>query len=257
LPTSNPTFTKTVKECRMNYPPVLRTLGLTAFAITLGAIGASTAAQAQIQTYYHAGAWDAFSGRNDQGGAVCGIGNTNPSDNRRLSIHFEIGGTETVLSASKPDWGIPDNTQVRVVMQIGLNTPWTEQATGHGHDIEWSMDPAAMQWFDRQFRGAASMTVTFPDGNEPPWTIPLAGSTAISDAFGRCIRDLTRQVQAQQSGYGAPPPQGAAPGPTQPFAPQAGPPPGSQPEPEPQPNATQPNGGQPNGPPPDATQPTH
>jgi hypothetical protein len=271
LATPSPTFTKTVKEYRMNYPPALRTLGLAAlglaaFAITLGAAGVSTSAKAQIQTYYHAGAWDAFSGRNDKGGAVCGIGNTNPSDGRRLSIHFDIGGTDTVLSASKPDWAIPDNTPVRVVMQIGLNTPWTEQATGRGHDIEWSMDRAAMQWFDQQFRGASSMTLTFPDGNEPPWTITLAGSSAISDAFGRCIRDLTRQVQAQQPGYGAAPPQGGAPGATQPFAPQAG----SAPAPQPQPSGTQPDdgqpgggqpgggqpgGGQPNGPQPDGGQP--
>jgi hypothetical protein len=42
-----------------------------------------------------------------------------------------------------------------------------------------------MQAFDRQFRAAASMTVTFPEGNEPPWTLSLAGSTAISDTFAR------------------------------------------------------------------------
>jgi hypothetical protein len=80
-----------------------------------------TAALAQIQTYYHAGAWDAFSGRTDSGGAVCGIGTTAAPDNRRLAMHFDIGGTDTVFSASKPDWSIPANTHVTVVMQIGLN----------------------------------------------------------------------------------------------------------------------------------------
>ena len=127
---------------------------LAALAIAL----TPAAAMAQIQTYYHAGAWDAFSGRNDKGGAVCGVGNTNPTDNRRLSIRFDIGGTDTVFSASKPDWSIPDNTQITVVMQIGLNTPWTMQATGHDHSIDWTMDPNAMQTFDQQFRGASSMT---------------------------------------------------------------------------------------------------
>ncbi len=54
------------------------------------------------------------------------------------------------------------------------------------------------------------MTLTFPDGNEPPWTISLTGSTAISDTFGRCITDLTRQVQARRrSSSGAAAPQGA------------------------------------------------
>jgi hypothetical protein len=68
------------------------------------------------------------------------------------------------------------------------------------------------------------MTLTFPDGNEPPWTVSLAGSTAISDAFGRCVRDLTRQVQAAQSQQpnGAP---NGAPGATQPFSAPSSPPP--------------------------------
>ena len=54
------------------------------------------------------------------------------------------------------------------------------------------------------------MTVSFPSGNEPPWTIGLNGSTAISNAFGRCVTDLTQRAGSQQS---APAPTG----PTQPF----------------------------------------
>jgi hypothetical protein len=196
----------TAKECRMKQRPCLAALMM--------ALAPATAL-AQVQTYYHAGAWDAFSGRNDKGGAVCGIGVTQPTDNRRLSIQFDIGGTETVFSASKPDWSIPDNTRVAVVMQVGLNTPWTQQATGHGNAIDWTLDQTTVQTFDRQFRGASSMTLAFPDGNEPPWSLSLAGSTAISSTFARCINDLTRQVQAAQpQGNAAPPPQGA----TQPFS---------------------------------------
>ncbi len=179
-------------------------------------------AHAQVRTYYQAGAWDAFSGRNEKGGATCGVGSTMPPDNRRLSIQFDIGGTDTTFSASKPDWSIPDNTRIKVVMQIGLNTPWTEQGIGHDHTIDWTLAPGSMQTFDRQFRGATSMTVTFPDGNEPPWGMSLAGSTAISDTFGRCIRDLTRQMQsAQPPVTGSPAPQ---PG-TQPFSPSTEAPP--------------------------------
>ncbi len=179
----------------MKYLPFFKTLGLVAIVAAL----APAAAMAQIQTYYRAGVWDAFSGRNDKGGAVCGIGNTNTADNRRFELRFDIGGTDTVLSVSKPDWAIPDGTKVNVVMQIGLNTPWIEPGNGHSHGISWVLDQNAMQPFDQQFRGASSMTLTFPDGNEPPWTVPLIGSSAISDTFARCIRDLTRQVQAAQA----------------------------------------------------------
>jgi hypothetical protein len=245
------TFTTTIKECRMKHFADLKTLSVAAFVAAM----APAAAMAQIQTYYHAGVWDAFSGRNDKGGAVCGIGNTNPSDNRRVSIRFDIGGTDTVLSASKPDWSIPDGTRVAVVTQIGLNTPWTEQGTGQGHSISWVLDPNGMRSFDQQFRGASLMTLTFPDGNEPPWSVPLIGSSAISQTFARCITDLTRQVQAAQAaGAGAAPvPQGA----TQPFAAGAQSAPDAA-APAPQPTGAQPTGGaQPSGTQPTgATQPT-
>ncbi|HBK08651.1 MAG TPA: hypothetical protein DDZ81_22830 [Acetobacteraceae bacterium] len=184
---------------------------LTALMIGL----APATALAQVQAYYHAGAWDAISGRSETGGAVCGISTSAASNMQHFSIRFDIGGTDTTFSSSKPDWLIPDSTHVTVVMQVGLNVPWTLQATGHGHAIDWTLDPNAIQVFDRQFRGAASMTLTFPDGNEPPWVLSLTGSTAISDTFGRCVRDLTRQVQENPPpAAGARAPQGA----TQPFS---------------------------------------
>ena len=178
-------------------------------------MAAPAAALAQVQPYYHAGAWDAISGRSETGGAVCGVSTSAASNTQHFSIRFDIGGTDTTFSASKPDWTIPGDTHVTVVMQVGLNVPWTLQGIGHDHSIDWTLDPNAIQTFDRQFRGASSMTLTFPDGNEPPWALSLMGSTAISDTFGRCVRDLTRQVQANP-----PPPSSAPPSqaPTQPFS---------------------------------------
>ena len=214
----------------MNFSTDVKTLAFTVFGCGLAfaavSLLAPTGASAQIRSYYRAGVWDAFSGRNDKGGAVCGVGNTNPVDNRRLSIRREIDSTGSIFSVSKPGWSIPDNTRVAVVMQIGLNTPWTEQAIGHGQTIEWPLDRGLAQPFDQQFRSSSSMTLTFPDGNEPPWTIPLTGSSAISDTFGRCVSDLARQVQAEQAAVNPDPAaQSQAPAATQPFAPPTGGPP--------------------------------
>lgn len=182
---------------------------------------APAAARAQMQAYYHAGAWDAISGRSETGGPVCGVSTSAASNTQHFSISFEIGGNQTKFSASKPDWSIPGDTHVTVVMQVGLNVPWTLQAIGRDHSIDWTLDPNAIQTFDRQFRGASSMTLTFPDGNEPPWALSLAGSTAISDTFGRCVRDLTRQVQTNPPpAISAPPPQAG----TQPFSTSTPPP---------------------------------
>jgi hypothetical protein len=186
---------------------ILRVGLATAATIALGG-----SAWADMSVYYHAGSWDAFSGPGADGKPVCGIGNTNPTDRRSFSLRLTIGGDNTVMvQAKKPSWTIPTGTQLPVVMQIGLDAPWNMQGIGNGQEVEWTLDSAAMQTFDAQFRRAGSMQVNFPTGNEPPWTIALSGSTAISNAFGRCVTDLTQRAGGQQSP--APAPSGA----TQPF----------------------------------------
>jgi hypothetical protein len=184
----------------------------------------SVAARADESTiYYHAGSWDAFSGRTDSGQGLCGVGTTIPADGRSVAIRFDIGGEDVTFSLSKPNWSVPAGMKLTVVMQIGSEPPWTETAVGDGHRVRWSMDQTAVQLFDSQFRKASTMTLTFPGGNEQPWTLSLNGSTAIDDAFGRCITDLTQRAQAAT--------QNAGPPATQPFgkgsapAPSAAPPP--------------------------------
>lgn len=198
---------------------------LVALAALLGVVPASDAAP--LATYYHAGAWDAFSGRGDDGRLVCGIGNTNPADGRKFTLRFTAGEDPIVFTVTKPTWTIPAGTQASVVMQVGLERPWTEQATGNGQALSWSLDRAAMQLFDAQFRRSTSMTLAFPDGRELAMLVPLAGSTAISEAFRRCISDFSGISQ---------PPRPPAPGmqaPTQPFSPTDGATPPAQPAPAP------------------------
>ena len=184
---------------------VLRT-GVT--ALVLGALAGP--AGAEMSVYYHTGSWDAFSGPGADGKPVCGIGSTNPVDNRSFSMRFAIGGDSVAFQAKKPNWSIPAGAQLPVVVQIGLDTPWNLQGMGNGQVVEWSLDRIAVQTFDAQFRRAGSMTVSFPSGNEPPWTVGLNGSTAISNAFGRCVTDMSARASAQQP---APVPSG----PTQPY----------------------------------------
>jgi hypothetical protein len=71
-----------------------------------------------------------------------------------------------------------------------------------------------MQTFDAEFRRASSMTVTFPAGSEQPWVLSLAGSTAASNAMGRCVTDLAQRAAATQPAAAAAPGADSA---TQPF----------------------------------------
>ncbi len=198
--------------------------------VTIAAtIAFGAAAWADMSVYYHAGNWDAFSGPGANGKMVCGIGSTNPTDSHSFSLRFTIGGDDTVmLQARKPSWTIPTDTRLPVVMQIGLDAPWNMQGIGNAQEVEWTIDSAAMQTFDAQFRRANSMTVNFPTGNEPPWTIRLNGSTAISNAFGRCVTDLMQRAGTPQPAsaaseatqpFGRTPPQPVMPNPAQPTQP--------------------------------------
>jgi hypothetical protein len=197
-------------------------------------------AHADMVVYYHAGGWDAFSGPGDNGKPVCGIGSTNPADNRSFSLRFQIGGENVMFQAKKPTWHVPAGTLLPVVVQIGLNTPFSMMGAGNGQVVEWSVDSKAIQTFDVQFRQAGSMTVTFPLGDEPPWTVVLNGSTAISNAFGRCVTDQTQRAASRAptstapdqgttqpiSGVPAQPDAGSTqpePGPSQPYTPSGTP----------------------------------
>jgi hypothetical protein len=162
---------------------------------------------ARVAVYYHIGSWDAFTGTADDNRPVCGVGSTNPVDSRSISLRLEIGDDTVQFEARKPTWNIPADTPIQVVIQIGLEAPWNMQGTGDGQSVKWTLDSSSMPIFDAQFRRASSMTLNFPAGNEPPWTIGLNGSTAISNAFSRCVADLTHQAGTKSPSAG----------PTQPF----------------------------------------
>jgi hypothetical protein len=218
----------------------MRSTILTAGLLTVLCCGT---ASAQMHVYYHQGSWDAFSGPTADGRQVCGVGSTNPTDNRSFSLRFDIGGDTVSFQAKKPSWNIPANTQIPVVMQLGLDAPWNMQAAGNGKVVEWTMDRNTVQTFDEQFRRGTSMTLSFPTGNEAPWSIGLNGSTAISNAFGRCVTEMTARANPQ------PPTAQTAPvdqGPTQPFGQTQAPPLAQQGQPAPQqpPTPLQPDQGQ-------------
>jgi len=201
----------------------MRVHPLFAAAAVVGCLGMP--ARADVTVYYHSGNWDAFDGQDDHGQPFCGIGSHNPADGRTFSVRFPIGGNGVTFIASKPSWNIPGHTDIQVVMQVGLEQPWTEQAAGSSQSVQWTLDRGSYQNFDAQFRRAASMTLTFPSGNEPPWVISLSGSTGASNAMGRCVTDMTQRAAAPAPAA----PQNA----TQPFgaaaAPQPGAPAASQP----------------------------
>jgi hypothetical protein len=197
---------------------VIRTLVAAApLAVLLGA----APVWAAPDVYYHAGAWHAFTDKGDQGAAICGIGTENTADGRSLSLTYTVGGSDLTITATKPNWNIPENTVLEADTQIDRNGPWQAQADGNGTSMTWVISASEIRSFDTEFRNGTTLTVTFPSGNEPPWSLALRGSTAASATLWRCVQDLTDRAKAA----GAPPagtqPSGQAV--TQPFTPEAAP----------------------------------
>ena len=170
--------------------------------------------------YYHAGSWYAFTDKDAQGTAVCGIGSASPTDGHALSMTYTIGGSDLTIRADKPSWNIPDGTSVEADTQIDQNTAWNAQADGRGSGVEWTIGAASIRDFDTQMRNGTTLTVSFPSGNEPPWTLSLNGSTAASATLWRCVQDLSDRAHVTTPASNTPPPtQPFSQAPTQPAAP--------------------------------------
>jgi hypothetical protein len=197
-------------------------------ALPLAVLLGAAPGRAAPNVYYHAGAWHAFTDKDDQGAAVCGIATANPADGRGLTLTYTIGGSDLTFTAAKSSWTIPEGTVLEADMQIDRNEPWQAQAAGHGNSMVWVVSASEIHTFDTQFRNGSTLTMTFPSGNEPPWALSLSGSTAASATLWRCVQDLTDRAKAAApntpssnapSSSNAPATQPFGQAPTQPYAP--------------------------------------
>jgi hypothetical protein len=202
---------------------VTRTL---AAALPLAVLLGAAPSRAAPNVYYHAGAWHAFTDKDDQGAAICGIATENQADGRNLTLTYTIGSSDLTFTAAKPSWAIPDGTILEADMQIDRNEPWQAQGEGHGTTVGWVVSASEIRNFDTQLRNGTTLTLTFPSGNEPPWSLSLRGSTAASATLWRCVQDLTDRAKRAAPASNAPTSNGpatqpAGQAPTQPFPPPA------------------------------------
>jgi hypothetical protein len=221
--------TMRTRPCSATPHRVLRTLAAT---LPLAALLGAAPGRAAPNVYYRAGAWHAFTDKDDQGAAVCGIATENQADGRNLTLTYTIGGSDLTFTAAKPSWNIPDGTILEADMQIDRNEPWQAQGEGHGTTVGWVVSASEIRNFDTQFRNGTTLTLTFPSGNEPPWSLSLRGSTAASATLWRCVQDLTDRAKratpasnapaSNAPASNAPATQPAGQAPTQPFAPPSG-----------------------------------
>jgi hypothetical protein len=130
----------------------------------------------------------------------------------------EYVGGRVLFELTKTSWNIPLNTDVPISLQFDSNAPLVGTAKGRpdsvlgGHLFYTIIDDKE---FLDAFASAKQMTLSFPQGNEPPWTIDMTGSREATTAFAKCMTTIPAATQpftsagTQPHGGGAQPNGGA------------------------------------------------
>lgn len=179
--------------------------------VLLVAVSLPTGVSAQMIDLMRAGVWSAFMGRTISGTRICGVDASDGgagANRRSFAIrHFQDNNYLTV-QIFKPSWDIPQGSRISFELLFDGRYPYNGKGAGEGNRLEWTIMRDITAEFLTRFTAGNSIQVRFPDGNEPPMTLSLSGTTAVMHAFSRCIATHTGV-----SGV----PGGAA---TQPFSPR-------------------------------------
>jgi hypothetical protein len=102
----------------------------------------------------------------------------------------------------KGGWKFAGDTPVQVSVQIDNNPPITGKAIGRANTQKGGAnvilqlgDATELKPKLEMFASGNQLTVTFPEGNERPWTINLTGSREVSDAFAKCMANIPAETQ--------------------------------------------------------------
>ncbi|MBB3896682.1 hypothetical protein [Roseococcus suduntuyensis] len=182
----------------------------------LASLCLGSAAQAQPRTQTtplgRYGAWTVYAMVTPAGRDVCGMV-ASGAEGRRLHIQHVRNTNFILFQAHKASWTIPQGTRMQINMRIDQGAGWTApQATGQGRSAHWTLR-SGLSRFEAEFRNGSRLTLTFPQGNEPEWSVSLNGSSEAMARLVTCMR--SHGNEPTQPFGGAPTPPGQ---PSQPFS---------------------------------------
>jgi hypothetical protein len=107
-----------------------------------------------------------------------------------------IRSTGAFVHISKTSWTLPKGGIAAVILTINT-TPWTAIAKDigakgalAGKALFWSLKPDEATEFIDALRTAGTMTVHFPQGSEPAWSLNTNGIGEATEAFSQCMARL-------------------------------------------------------------------
>lgn len=165
-----------------------------AVAAALLALG-SLAAQAEVRTFARSGGWQAFGGTADNKKMMCGV--STEGGGRWLGVKYFENDTALTIQLSKDTWSVKPGTRVKVTMRFDRESPWSATATAFRMSdgdaaLEFEV-PSRMigQWL-AEFRRSNTLIVGFPESSVEDWRADLAGTDAIADRMGECLRAMSK-----------------------------------------------------------------
>ncbi len=171
-------------------------------------LAAGTHAAANADVLSSAGIWTAFA---DQG-AFADVGTLGTA---RIALVLPAQSHHFALRLTRDGWGVPSGTPVVIQAIFSGGDTFVLEGAGSGDTIQADIPDMQLASWTHNFTAMGSMTVSIGGWPEPPWSIPLSGTTATITAMAKALEvagttDLPRPwgtaTATQQSIPGGPGP---------------------------------------------------
>jgi hypothetical protein len=155
--------------------------------------GMATSAGAETNLITQAGAWQAFGGTTIGGRPLCGVSQS--SNDHYFGLKYYARDPTFTIQVGAKTWRLENGAKQKLQMIMDGHAPWNVTATGmHFNDgdagLEFSVNRAEIDQFAAEFRSSSSLRLRFAGDDAAEWSLSLAGSNAVTDAFLQCITGL-------------------------------------------------------------------
>ena len=162
-------------------------------AVAILAAGLAAPASAETNLITRTGAWQAFGGTTANGRPLCGVSQS--TDGRYFALKYYARDTTFTVQMGASTWRLEAGAKRKLQMELDGNRPWVATATGirfgdGDPGLEFTINRSEIDQFAAQFRASGVLRVQFSDWNVAEWSVSLAGSNAVMDAFLQCIQGL-------------------------------------------------------------------
>jgi hypothetical protein len=179
--------------------PSLKYLKTTVAALAV-LTGVAVTAHADVHGTGGSGYWEEMQGTNSVGSWTCGVSTQSPTSIFMLKMQSDADG-HMHFDMGKQGWDIPIGQSITVVFQIDSAPSFTLRAIGDRTANGYSLievpiagtDPSPISgnklYVDvlNLMRNGTRLRVSFPNGDEPDWTLWLNGFSGAMARMDTCI----------------------------------------------------------------------